>query len=310
VNIESPRVSVVVPVREDLRIDDLLESLAAQRGAPAFEVIVAIDGWNRLPRWPTGLAGRLLPGSPEGPYAARNRGISASRGRIVLLTDSDCLCPPDWVRIAATSFEDPTVQVLQGASLSADDTRLSLWIQREDERYVASHAATGYRRLCNTRSFGLRRDLAIALPFPEILPRGGDGVYGLHLATAGVEIRYEPSWRVFHRHRRSRWAEARVAFDQGRQGARWQTRGFDLFGESSRPTPRGPGAWLRRVLPGNRLSRRVAATGLLGVAAALGVASFLLPGEIGYRTFSLFRRAAHLAGRLEGESERQQDRPR
>ncbi len=296
----APRVSIVVPVRDDPRIDDLLESLGAQRDAPPFEVIVALDGSTRSPRWPTGLDGKALPGPAAGPYAARNRGIAAARGDVVLLTDSDCLCPPRWVRIAAAAFEAPTLFALQGASKAAEDTRLSRWIQREYDRYVASHASTSYRHFCNTRNFALRRSLALASPFREDFPRGGDGVYGLTLERAGVEIRYSPEWEVFHRHPRSRWQEGRAAFDQGRQGALWQAEGIDLFGEAGGSRPQGPGAWLACAAPAPGLARAASAGALFAAAAGLGAASALFPGEIGYRSFSRFRRAAHLAGRLRG----------
>jgi len=288
-------------------VDELLESLGAQREAPAFEVIVALDGSSRTPRWPTGLAGRVLPGPRKGPYAARNRAIAEARGTIVLLTDSDCVCPPDWVHTAARLFEEfsaSNIRAIQGASRPAEDTRLSRWIQREYDRYVESHAANGYRRFCNTRNLGLRRDLALAFPFPESFPRGGDGVYGLTLERNGVEIRYAPRWEIFHRHPRSRWTETMAAFDQGRQGAHWQEAGSDLFGEPSGPPRRGSGAWFRRALPEGCLPRLIGATGLLGAAMALGAASAALGGEAGYRSFSRSRRAAHLAGRLRGEAER------
>lgn len=306
----SVRVSVVIPVRDDPRIDDLLASLAAQRDAPPFEVLVALDGAARTPRWPAGLPGRTLPGTPRGPYAARNRGIGEASGDIVLLTDSDCLCPPDWVRVGAVAFEDPALRALQGGSLPAEDTRLSLWIQREYERYVGSHAATAYRRFCNTRNLGLRRILALALPFRETFPRGGDGVYGLALEREGVTIRYAPDWAVLHRHPRSWWKEGQAAFDQGRQGALWRAEGFDLFGDGRGQAERGAGAWLLQAVPENRVAKRLAGAGLLGLAAAFGLASAALPGELGYRAFSRFRRAAHLAGRFRGESERRESAPR
>ena len=69
------KVSVVVPVRDDPRVDDLLASLAAQQDAPPFEVLVALDGARREPRVPSGLPARLLRLPPQGPYAARNAAI-------------------------------------------------------------------------------------------------------------------------------------------------------------------------------------------------------------------------------------------
>ena len=305
----SPRVSVVVPVRDDPRVDDLLASLAAQRGAPPFEVIVALDGARRQPVVPGRLAARLLPGPSQGPYAARNRAIRAAAGEVVALTDSDCLCPPDWVRRVSDFFDDPSARALQGASLSAEDSRLAGWIQREYERYVSSHARRGFRRFCNTRNFALRRLLAHAMPFPEKFARGGDGAYGVELERAGIAIHYSPEWFILHRHPRSRWSEGRSAFEQGRLGALWEADGYDLFADRPPRGDRSPGVRLVDSLAPHPAAAAAAGAGILAGAAILGAASAITPGEAGYRAFSRARRAAHLAGRLAGASRRTKSRP-
>jgi glycosyltransferase involved in cell wall biosynthesis len=302
-SVSAPRFSVIVPVRNDQRVDGLLASLAAQQAAPPFEVLVALDGATRSPQVPKGLATRLLEGPPAGPYAARNRAVREARGEVVAFTDSDCLCPSDWLRLAAARFEDPATLALQGASSPATASRLSGWIQREYERYVASHGALGFRRFCNTRNFAIRREIVLAAPLPEKFPRGGDAVYGLALDRAGVPIRYDAGWVILHRHPLSRWREARAAFDQGRYGALWRDEGYDLFGQREPGSARGPGARLLEALPSSRLAKATAATGILAAASLMGAASAVLPGELGYRAFSGLRRAAHLAGRLVGESE-------
>ncbi len=289
-------VSVVVPVRDDPRVDDLLASLAAQRGGPDFEVLVALDGATRIPRVPAGLPARLLPGDAAGPYAARNRGVREATGEIVAFTDSDCLCPPDWLAGLGAAVGAGRAAAIQGASAAADSSRLSVFIQREYDRYVASHAAAGFRRFCNTRNFAIRRQLAIEMPLPEKFPRGGDGAYGLALERAGVPIFYAEDWVVLHRHARSRLAVARIAYEQGRHGAIWEQEGAALFGEGD--SRRGPGAWLVRRVRAGSVAGAAAGAGLGVAAAALGVASAVIPGEIGYRAFSRFHRAAHLAGRI------------
>jgi glycosyltransferase involved in cell wall biosynthesis len=298
----SPLVTVVVPVRDDPRVDELLRSLTHQDQAPPFEVIVALDGSSRTPRLPPGLPARLLRLDAAGPYAARNAAIRQARGPIVAMTDSDCICPPDWLASLAAEFREPTLLALQGGSRARSTSRLSAWVQREYERYVASHAGRGYRRFCNTRNFAIRTELARAYPFPERFIRGGDTMYGRLLEQAGAAIRYEPDWYIHHRHSRSRLAEGRKAFYEGRDGARWERlTGVNLFGPPPEST-RGPGSWVLRHLPTRNPWRRAASVALLGLAVVLALASFIIPGEIGYRFFGRFRRASHLAGRLRGES--------
>jgi glycosyltransferase involved in cell wall biosynthesis len=300
------KVSVIVPVRDDPRVDDLLASLANQRGAPGFEVLVAMDGSTREPQLPAGMPARLLRLPPRGAYAARNAAVREADGEVLLFTDSDCLPPSDWIATASLLFDDPTLAALQGDSRATDDSRLSRLIQSEYERYVAAHAAFDYRYFCNTRNFGIRSDLARQVPMPETFARGGDGVYGRLLEGRGISIRYEPGWWVGHRHPTSRREEGRRAFERGRDGARWaRASRLDLFDASPAPSGpgRGPGAFLLRNLPGSRGVRRAASLALLPIAAAFAAASAALPGRAADRSFSRFCRACHLAGRLRGESE-------
>lgn len=300
----SPGVSVIVPVRDDPALDQLLASLAAQRHAPPFEVVIALDGSRREPNVPPGLAVRLLRLAPRGPYSARNAAIAAACGEILVLTDSDCVCPRNWIALVERAFRDSSLTVLQGSSRPFDRRRLSRWVQQEYERYVTSHAADAYRHFCDTRNFAIRADLARALPFPEKFPKGGDGVYGRWLEQKRIEIRYEPRWTVAHRDPSSRWRLGRTAFERGRYGEQWRAAaGIDLFGDDKGADARkGPGFWLLRRLPQAPLARRLAGAGLLAVAAVLGAASALVPEKLGQHFFSLFRRACHLSGRLYGES--------
>jgi glycosyltransferase involved in cell wall biosynthesis len=303
------KVSVIVPVRDDRRIDDLLISLATQKEAPEFEVLVALDGARRKPRIPASLAVHLLEVPPRGAYPARNSALRAAQGALLLFTDSDCICPAEWIATAFQHFEDANVIALQGASRAHDGSRLSRLIQLEYDRIVGGLPPSSYRYFCNTRNFAIRAAVARELPLPEAFPRCGDAVYGRLLEKRGIAISYEPSWWVAHRHPTSRLSEARRAFEQGRDGALWShALGLDLFASGNGGGPHGPGVWLLSHTRGGPRARRAAAGALLPIAAAFSTLSAILPGGAGERAFSRFRRAAHLAGRLSGEATAVEDR--
>lgn len=298
------KVSVLVPIRDDPHVDRLLASLDAQRDAPEFEVLVAMDGSRRRPQVPAALRARLLRLPARGPYPARNAAVREAKGEVLLFTDSDCLCPPDWIATAARFFDDATVMAVQGSSRASEESRLSRLIQLEYDRYVASHAAAGYRHFCNTRNFAIRADIARELPLPEAFPRGGDAVYGWLLERRAVTIHYEPSWWVAHCHPASRWDEGRRAFAQGKNGALWgRDLGLDLFGSGPVDDSgwRRPGARLLSATRGRPMARRAASLALLPAAAFFAALSAVLPGQAGAGAFGRFRRAAHLAGRLSAE---------
>jgi glycosyltransferase involved in cell wall biosynthesis len=295
------KISVIIPVRDDPRIDGLLASLASQHGAPPFEVLVALDGARREPLVPPSLPARLLRLPPRGPYSARNAAAREAKGAILLFTDSDCLCPPDWIATAARFFEDEALGAIQGATRAGDDSRLSRLIQLEYDRYVKGHAAVGYKRFCDTRNFAIRAAIVRELPLPEALQRGGDGVYGGLLEKHGVAIHYEPGWWIAHRHLASRWDEGWRAFEQGKNGAFWAGKlGLDLFASVDGRAYRGPGIWLLSRTRNRPAAQWAASVALLPVAALFAAMSVVLPGDTGARAFSRFRRASHLAGRLCG----------
>jgi GT2 family glycosyltransferase len=101
-----PEISVVIPTRD--RHDSLrrtIAALAGQRTDRAFEVVVVDDG-STPPVTAADLAGvadaRVVRGPGRRAAAARNAGIGAARGAVVLFTDDDTEPAPGWLEAAAT----------------------------------------------------------------------------------------------------------------------------------------------------------------------------------------------------------------
>ncbi|MDR0623618.1 MAG: glycosyltransferase [Treponema sp.] len=105
-----PKVSVIIPVRnEALRIDGLLQSLAVQ-DYPAAEFIFVDDRSSdespqKLSQFVRDMAGRNRcriitlrenPGPNHKQYAL-GRGLEAASGELFLFTDADCEVPPHWI---------------------------------------------------------------------------------------------------------------------------------------------------------------------------------------------------------------------
>jgi cellulose synthase/poly-beta-1,6-N-acetylglucosamine synthase-like glycosyltransferase len=124
-----PKVSVIIPVRnESLRMDGLLESLAAQE-YPAAEIIFVDDrssdgGPQKLEDFVRRAAGRGRgpcriitlaenPGPNHKQYAL-GKGIEAAGGDLLLLTDADCEVPPRWIAAMARQMEDERVGAVIG----------------------------------------------------------------------------------------------------------------------------------------------------------------------------------------------------
>jgi GT2 family glycosyltransferase len=115
--------SIVIATRN--RANDLarcLDALRLQRDAGAFEVIVVDDG-SSPPLAEDALSGlphaTLLRGAGRGPATARNVGIRAARGSVVLFTDDDVIPSRTWVGGARRFLDEHPAHVgVEGPTLS------------------------------------------------------------------------------------------------------------------------------------------------------------------------------------------------
>jgi glycosyltransferase involved in cell wall biosynthesis len=92
----TPLFSIVIPVYNDwIPLDECLQSLSRQTNGPSFEVIIVDDGSTETAPEFIRTSAHCYPltvirHSHEGIPAARNRGIRASKGTVLLFVDADC----------------------------------------------------------------------------------------------------------------------------------------------------------------------------------------------------------------------------
>ena len=114
----APSASIVVPTlaRPDY-LAVTLASIAPQAAAAGAEVIVVDDGATEHARAVAEAHGaRYVPHpSPRGPNAARNTGIDAAAGDLIVLIDDDVLAPAGWLdALLAAARERPHDDVFGG----------------------------------------------------------------------------------------------------------------------------------------------------------------------------------------------------
>ena len=91
-----PRFSIVIPAYNDwIPLKQCLQSLAQQTNAPEFEVIIVDDGSTEaapeyLRSAPPDHPFTIIQQTHAGIPAARNRGIRAAKGEVLLFVDADC----------------------------------------------------------------------------------------------------------------------------------------------------------------------------------------------------------------------------
>lgn len=115
----APRVSVVIPCRDDGRfLEEALASIAAQT-LPAREVLVVDDGSTEaqtrqlFDSWSRSDA-RLVRLGPVGVSAARNLAIAQARGEFILPLDADDRIAPRYLELAVQPLErEPRVGIVE-----------------------------------------------------------------------------------------------------------------------------------------------------------------------------------------------------
>lgn len=233
---ESPRLAASVPVSIVIATYDrpvdlrrCLASLMGQRTDRQVEIIVVDNhpGSGLTPPVVAEFAGvRLVEEERAGLSYARNAGIIASQGAIIVATDDDVVAPPEWVERLIAPFARADVAVVTGNVLPLE---LETRAQQLFERYgglgrgfvplEANHTWFNRyrRRAAPTWELGATACAAFRATvfanediglFDETLGAGSptgcseDTYLFYKVLKAGLTIRYEPDAFVWHRHRR------------------------------------------------------------------------------------------------------------
>ena len=239
-----PSVSVVIPtIADDLpSLHATVASITAM-AYPKIEIVV-VD--NRRSRHldtldlGEGNAVRVVRETHPGISAARNRGVSATSGELVLFTDDDAIVDPAWARRLGERFvSDPHIAGIGGLILPQElSTPAQLWFE---EFYGGFSRSFGHDRFTLTDQrpdnplfpfqpglYGAGCNMAFrrtALeqigPFNEALgtgtpARGGEDLdMFMRLILSGRTLAFEPSAIVRHRHRDSWRSFHRQVFGYG-----------------------------------------------------------------------------------------------
>lgn len=211
--------SVVIPTFN--RIDvlpEVLAALAAQDGAPPFEVVVVDDGssdgtWQFLqdfsarPPFPF----KALRQENAGPALARNRGVEAASGQRVAFLGDDTVPSKGWLRFHHQAAAARPGEKLLGVIGYTD------WHPRMKVdpflRYINEYGLQfGYALIENpedvpfnflyTSNLSLPRAALLEEPFDLRFPYAAweDTELGYRLRARGLRLVYEQRARVFHDH--------------------------------------------------------------------------------------------------------------
>ena len=206
-----PFVSVVVPLfGSAASITPTLQALERQTyPRDRYEVAVVNNGAgvdleplaHKFPR--------IIHVSEERPgaYAARNRGVRATRGEILAFTDADCIPALDWIRRGVEALlEHPEVDVVGGKVTMVarhPERPNAVELHQLVHAFPQEYFVHTLRFATTANLFTSRRVFEQNGAFEAALLSGGDAEWCQRLCAKGGQIRFAPAAEVRHPARRT-----------------------------------------------------------------------------------------------------------
>lgn len=188
-----PKVSVVVPVRDDaVHLRRCLAALAAQSVLPD-EVLVVDNGSRDDSAAVARAAGAVvLTERVRGIARASARGYDRASGDVIVRLDADSVPPPGWIADAARLLADPEVVAVTGPGRPRNGGRLVRWVWAATYMtpyFVLMWAALGRPPLFGS-AMAMRRGTWLAVR--ERSHRDDPEVHD----DVDLSMQLDPGWRV------------------------------------------------------------------------------------------------------------------
>ncbi|MFN8485760.1 MAG: glycosyltransferase [Anaerolineae bacterium] len=221
--------SVIIPNLHSPIINQTLDAIAGQTWPLTHTevIVVGLDRYGHVARYP--FARHIDTGDPVSPACARNMGVRAARGDILVFLDADGIPRPDWLARVAAWFEEPDVAVVGGAV--GVDWDEPYWTACDNAGMVYQFlpsAPAGERLHLTSFNLAVRRCVLERVGlFDETFPRpaGEDTELTTRLRLAGHTLFFDPYLVATHRQSRgSCRAAMRKAWTLGYYSARVDRR--------------------------------------------------------------------------------------
>lgn len=227
-------VSVVIPTyNRRTRLERLLRALENEYAAgPCFEVVVIVDGATDgtetmlaalRPSYPL----RVLRQPNRGPAAARNHGVTAAAGEVLVFLDDDVVPTPGLIRRHLAVHAGDPAAVTIGPMLAPPGRRLAPWLvweaatlQKQYDAMQAGRFAPTPRQFYTANASVRRAHVLAAGGFNETFTRAEDVELAFRLADRGLRFYFLPDAAVLHEPDRTLAAWLRVPYEYGRHDVR------------------------------------------------------------------------------------------
>ncbi len=176
------------------------QSIARSR----YEIVVVDDGSTDHTAAVAERAGaKVIRAAHAGPAAARNAGVRAAEGRLLLFTDADCEPAPDWIAQIARAFDDPEVAGVKGVYRTRQTALTARFVQQEYQDKYDRLARQPAIDFIDTYSAAYRRDVFLGsggFDTAYTAPSVEDQELSFRLVAQGRRLVFVPDAIVGHQH--------------------------------------------------------------------------------------------------------------
>ncbi|MGH7496480.1 MAG: glycosyltransferase [bacterium] len=206
-NDQLPLISVIIPsYNSEKSIAACLTALLQQEVEAAYEVILVDSSSDRTPelvcaQFPQIRYFHLSEKTPPG--RARNYGIARAQGKILALTDSDCIVAPNWLQEILKAYES-SFQVIGGGVLNAFPWHpISIAEYFLEFREFSAFSPRREIEVLPTNNLAVRREVFERFGAFSDLRASEDVVFIHNLRRSGVRVLFEPRIQIRHLNRRA-----------------------------------------------------------------------------------------------------------
>lgn len=150
----------------------------------------------------------------QGRGPARNAGINNSTGEIIIMTDSDCIVPINWLEEITKPIREENEQIVMGLEENASSNYWSKNIQEEQEKFHKSHINGKYIDFIDTKNFAIKTDIIKKYMFDEDLKNLEDFDLAFRIKK-NYKIRLLENIKVKHFHKDSMLSWIKLQIERG-----------------------------------------------------------------------------------------------
>jgi glycosyltransferase involved in cell wall biosynthesis len=218
--IKNPKISVVIPVYNGERtLKQCLNSVLNQT-YKNYEIIVvdnnSTDKTKEIIKEfkENNKRLRYIFEPKKGRGAARNAGINISIGKILTMTDSDCIVPQDWLEKISIPFIRYKENIVIGSEKEAVNNYWSKNIQKVEDIFKRKNSYGKYIYHLDTKNFAITSTLMKRFMFDENLVAVEDLDLYLRIRKCS-KILFLNELKVIHFHKDSFSKDFRMHLDSG-----------------------------------------------------------------------------------------------